>query len=168
MNNTAEIREANLRDLPSIVEIYNQAIKSGSATADLKEFSLEQRIEWFNKFDSNQFPIYVTELDKEVIAYATLSPYRPGRDALNKVAEISFYIDYEHHGKGIGSALVRHAISNCKRIGKKSLMAILLDTNTSSISLLEKFNFEKWGHFPNIVDLNGLHCGQLIYGLNIN
>ena len=100
------IRFANINDLPTIVKIYNQAIISKKATADIYPFKLEQRIDWFNKFDKNNYPIYIVEFNSKITGYATLSPYRTGRVALNKVAEISFYLDYNSLRQGIGSALI--------------------------------------------------------------
>jgi len=64
--------------------------------------------------------------------------------------------------------LLNHVILDCSRIKIESLLAILLDINKNSIAILDKFKFTKWGHFPDIVNLNGKKCGQLIYGLKIN
>ena len=167
VNKNLEIRSAYLKDLTSIVDIYNQAIRSKSATGDMDEFKIKDRIKWFKKFDPNNFPIYVAELNKKIIGYATLSPYRPGRKAMNKIAEISFYIDYSYHNLGIGYSLISHVISDCERIGKEALLAILLDINKPSIKLLKKFNFEEWGHLPQIINIDNIKCGHLIYGLII-
>ena len=161
------IRFANITDLPFIVKIYNQAIKSRCATGDMEEFGVDERIEWFEKFDNNEYPLYVAEIKNRVVGYCTLSPYRPGREAMSTVAEISYYLDYSFHGKGVGTALLKHVISDCDRIGKKSLLAILLDINPPTIGLLEKFNFKKWGYFPDIIEIDGKKCGHLIYGLKI-
>ena len=168
MSSTPKIRLAAINDLPLIVEIYNQAIRSKSATGDMNEFTVKERVEWFNKFDPINFPIYVAELNDKIIGYATLSPYRQGRKAMKKIAEISFYLDYSYHGSGIGSALVKYAISDCERIGKETLLAILLDINTDSTTLLKKLNFEEWGHLPHIINFDGVRCGHIIYGLNLN
>jgi len=162
------IRFANIADLPFIVDIYNQAIRSRCATGDMEESNVNDRIEWFEKFDNNKYPLYIAEIENRVIGYCTLSPYRPGRKAMSYVAEISYYLDYSFHGNGIGTALLKYVISDCNRIGKKSLLAILLDINSPTIGLLEKFNFKKWGHFPEIIDIDGKKCGHLIYGLKIN
>lgn len=167
MTQKPKMRLAHIEDLPAIVEIYNQAIRSGTATGDMEEFKMEERVSWFHKFTSDDFPIYVAELENKVVGYATLSPYRPGRKAMNKVAEISFYIDYSFHGLGIGSALIKHAISDCKRIGKASLIAILLDINKPSIKLLKKFYFEEWGHLPDIINFDGKICGHYVFGLKL-
>ena len=163
----ANIRHATIEDLPAIVDVYNQAIRSKFATGDTEEYDVESRTEWFQKFDPDDYPIYVAEVDDHVIGYSTLSPYRSGRKAMKKIAEISFYIDYSHHGKGIGSALINQALEDCSRIGKETLLAILLDVNLSSVKLLEKFRFSRWGHFPGVVDFGDFQCGQLIYGLNL-
>lgn len=167
MQNKLSIRFANINDLPCIVDIYNQAIRSKSATGDMDEFNLEERINWFSKFDADDFPIYVAEQNKKVVGYATLSPYRPGREAMNKIAEISFFLDYACRGLGIGSALLKYAIDDCDRLGKRTLLAILLDINPESIFLLKKFKFEEWGKLPKVIDFNGKICDHLIYGLNL-
>jgi len=168
MTKVPNIRFASNKDLPFIVEIYNQAIRSKTATGDMDMFSIAERIEWFHKYDAKNFPIYVAEINDKVIGYATLSPYREGRRAMNKIAEISFYLDYSFRGLGMGSALVNHAINDCRRIGKETLLAILLDVNDESIGLLEKFNFKKWGHLPNIINFEDVKYGQFIYGLNLS
>lgn len=167
MKREIKIRLAKLSDLPSIVDIYNQAIRSQFATGDLTEFDVEERQEWFNKFNKDKYPIYIAEINNNVVGYCTLSPYRPGREAMASVAEISYYVDFSFHGKGVGTALFNYAISDCKRIGKDSLLAILLDINNTSIRILKKFGFKQWGHFPNIINFNGKYCGHLVYGLKI-
>jgi L-amino acid N-acyltransferase YncA len=161
------IRMASPADLPHIVEIYNQAIESHTATADTVPFTVEQRGEWFASHNPEQYPIYVYEqVDGEVIGWLSVSPYR-GRPALARTAEISYYVDYAHHGQGIGSALMTHALQDAGRIGKKIYLAILLEWNTGSIRLLEKFGFEKWGHLPEVAELDGRLCGQFYYGRTV-
>jgi L-amino acid N-acyltransferase len=167
MKESINIRFAEISDLPFIVDIYNQAIRSHCATGDLSEFTIEQRNDWFNKFDNNSYPLYIAEIKNKVVGYCSISPYRPGREAMSSVAEISYYIDYSYQNLGAGTRLLEYVISDCSRTGKESLLAILLDINIQSIRILEKFNFRKWGHFPDIIDINGKKCGHLIYGLKI-
>ncbi len=166
MNQNINIRFANFSDLADIVVIFNQAVRA-RINGSLKEGTVESRTNWFNSFSKNDYPIYVAELDNQIIGYCYLSKYRQGRQAMNKVAEISYYINYNYHRKGIASALIEHTINDCKRVNKNNLLAILLDKNKPSISILEKFGFKKWGYYPDIVDLDGEICSQLIYGLKI-
>ncbi|MCG8307052.1 MAG: N-acetyltransferase family protein, partial [Cytophagales bacterium] len=144
------IRFGKKDDLPSIVEIYNQAIRSGSATGDLDEFKAEDRLSWFTQFDETNYPIYVVQVEGFVAGYGTLSPYRRGRRAMRTIAEISFFLDEKYQGIGLGSQLILHIIRDCNRIGKRTLLAILLDINDRSAGLLRKFGFEQWGHFPDV------------------
>lgn len=159
-----QIRFATISDLPMITEIYNQAIRSKNATGDLEEYQPEERIEWFKKYANDEYPIYVALFQNVIVGYCTISPYRPGRKAMAQVAEISYYIDYAHHGKGVGTKLIQFVLDDCPRIDKKYLLAILLDLNKSSVGILEKFQFTQWGHFPEIVNIDGKKCGQVIYG----
>jgi L-amino acid N-acyltransferase YncA len=167
MKEVVQIRFANVDDLPAIVDVYNQAIISKKATADLTPFTLAQRLDWFNKFDFNNYPIYIAEFNNRVVGYATLSPYRSGREALKKVAEISFYLDSNYVGKGIGSALIKYIMIDCQRVNKETLLAILLDVNIASIKLLQKFNFKEWGNLPLNSNFEGNKYNHLIYGFNL-
>jgi len=166
MNQKVNIRFANSSDLAEIVIIFNQAVRA-RVNGSLQEETVESRSNWFNSFNQNNYPIYVAEQNNRVVGYCYLSPYRSGRQAMNKVAEISYYIDYNYHKQGIASVLIEHTINDCQRVNKNSLLAILLDKNIPSISILEKFGFKKWGYYPDIIDLDGQICSQLIYGLKL-
>lgn len=167
MTEKPKIRFGTIHDLASIVDIYNQAIRSRIATGDLDEFKIEDRVVWFEKFDDEN-PIYIVEVNDNIAGYGTLSPYRPGRGAMKTIGEISFFLDENFQSKGIGSFLVGHMIRDSHRIGKKTLLAILLDINEKSIGLLKKFGFQQWGHFPDIIELENQKCSQLVYGLKIS
>lgn len=161
------IRWSERNDLPDLVKIYNQAIRSGNATGHTHEFSSQDRWPWYERHSNMDYPIYVMDYDKQIIGYGTLSPYREGRQAMRSIAEVSFFLNEAYHGKGYGSNLLEKIISDCPRLKIKTLLAILLDTNKKSIGLLKKFGFTKWGHFQDVVEFEDNTCGQLIYGLKI-
>jgi phosphinothricin acetyltransferase len=166
MSQDINIRPAEFSDLADILVIFNQAVRA-RINGSLQEETVESRSKWFNNFNQNDYPIYVAEQNNRVVGYCYLSPYRSGRQAMNKVAEISYYINYNYHRQGIASALIEFTINDCQRVNKNNLLAILLDKNKSSISILKKFGFKEWGYFPDIVDLDGEICSQLIYGLKL-
>jgi L-amino acid N-acyltransferase YncA len=60
-----------------------------------------------------------------------------------------------------------YTIASAKALGFRNLIAILLDLNKVSIYIIEKFRFEKWGHLPEIVQIDDITCGQYIYGKKI-
>jgi L-amino acid N-acyltransferase YncA len=158
------IRIAALADMPRLVEIYNQAIASHTATADTVPFSVETRRSWFDAHTADMYPIHVCENEHGLVAgYLSISTYR-NRPALARTAEVSYYVDYSQHGQGIGSALLQHALEDAQRIGKKIYLAFLLEGNTRSLRLLEKFGFERWAYLPQVAELPGGLSGQFIYG----
>lgn len=161
------IRFAKFSDLETIIDIYNQAIASGCATADLIELTAEDRLDWFNDHDKDSYPIYVIEKDNSILGWGSLSAYRKGRGALRTTAEISYYIDYNHHGKGLGKKLIEHMVNDCERLGFDNLVAILLEINYGSINILKHFGFEQWGLMPNIAILGDQKCGHLYYGIKL-
>lgn len=162
-----EIRIAKIEDLEQIVEIYNQAVLEKFATADTELISIENKIEWFLLHKPEKYPIFVCCNNNKVVGWCSISPYRPGRNALRYTAEISYYIHKDFRRQGIAQELIKESIDYSKSINLKRFFAIVLDRNIGSIKLLEKFGFEKWGHLPNVADFDGVECGHLYFGLRI-
>jgi phosphinothricin acetyltransferase len=162
-----KIRTAVEKDIPAITEIYNQAVRLRSATATTEPVTVEDRYAWLAKHSPDAYPAYVAECEGAVAGWCSLSPHRPGRKALRHTAEISYYIHEDFRRMGIASRLITHMLEQCPRLGFKSLFAILLDINAASVSILEKFDFQKWGHLPNIAEIDGKECGQFIYGRRV-
>jgi L-amino acid N-acyltransferase YncA len=161
------IRFAKQEDLHQIVAIYNQAISAGQRTGDTEPVSPESRTQWFESHSAEKYPIIVKQKDASVIAYLTFSAHRPGRAALRHTAEVSFYVDFDHHRKGVASALLNYAIDLCPSLEIKTLFAVLMETNTASIECFKSFGFELWGHLPQVADYDGIEVGQLYYGRRI-
>ncbi|PKD44867.1 GNAT family N-acetyltransferase [Rhodohalobacter barkolensis] len=158
-----KIRTAIAADLPSIDGIYNEAIEDGFKTAHIAPMSVKERKDWFRKFN-DQYPLYVYEVDNEVLGWLSVSPYRKGRKALLETAEVSFYVAREARGQGVGSALLKHAINEAGRLNFHVYFAILIETNKASISLLKKHGFDKWGYLPEVINIEGERRGQFYYG----
>ncbi len=161
-------RLARQTDLEALTEIYNQAIVRKRCTADTEIFTPDQRQGWLDSHKSELYPLYVYETDNTVVGYVYLSGYRPGRKAMQYVAEVSYYIHNDYQGQGFGTKFLGFAIDEAKNLGYKDLVAILLGFNDASIGLLEKFKFEKWGELPDIADFDGELCSHLFYGLKLN
>lgn len=160
-----EIRLARQEDLPTINEIYNQAVRQGYCTAHLDPVSMEEREQWFMSHDPLRFPVFVAVEEKKVLGWVSLGPYRESRQALAHVAEVSYYVDENERGKGIGSMLLDYSINIAPDYLYAVLIAILLDKNPASIALLQKFGFNEWGRMPGIARIEGQRADHLYYGL---
>lgn len=161
------IRIAEARDLPAIVEIYNQAVAQRGATADLEPVTTAGRAAWFAEHEPSRHPIFVAVRDGQVAGWRSLSAYRPGRAALRHTAEISYYVHRSHRRMGIAARLVEHAINACPSLEIKTLFAIVLDVNQPSAALLAHAGFERWGHLPGVAEIDGVACGHLYYGRRV-
>ena len=104
------IRLGTEDDLPEIVRIYNESIPGGWSTADTKPIAVQDRIEWFRKFDPQRRPIWVVEMQGEVAGWASLSSFYAGRPAYDATAEISMYIDPAFQKQGLGRKLKQFVI----------------------------------------------------------
>ena len=164
-----QIRIATQTDLQHIVAIYNQAIADRNCTADTEPLTVTGRQEWFDNHDPQRYPIFVIEENPAapIIGWCSLSAHRKGRIALQNVAEISYYIDRTHRGKGFGKGIIQHALLAAPALGLHNLFAILLDTNRTSVALLTKHGFSQWGHLPDIAEFEDSICGQYIFGRKV-
>ncbi|NOU58990.1 GNAT family N-acetyltransferase [Marinifilum caeruleilacunae] len=161
------IRLATQTDLPVINEIYNQAVRKRFCTADLEEIQMSERESWFAAHTPERYPVFVAEDENEIIGWMCYSPYRQGRRALQTAVEVSYYLHNKHQGKGIGSQLMDFAITQAPKYNIKHLFAILLEPNTASIKLLEKYGFEQWACLPNIANIDGQWCSHVYYGREV-
>lgn len=165
---TFEIRAARQGELKDIVEIYNQAILTKSSTADLEPIEVEDRREWFDNHPEDSYPIYVALEGGRVVGWLSLSAYRPGRMALRYTVEVSYYVHKDFQGRGVGSRLLNHGIKSAGELGYKTVFAIILEKNSSSVKFVERFNFTRWGFLPGVAEFDGEETGHLYYGLRLN
>ena len=162
-----KIRVAVINDLPIIVSIYNEAINLGYAVGDTQTKTVTSMHAWFEEHTPSKYPIFVFEKNREILGWCSISPYRQGRDALRFTAEISYFTKSDARRKGIATALIQYAKSECHHFQIKTLFAIVLECNQASYALLEKENFQRWGFLPRVADFSGKEYGHLYYGYRL-
>jgi L-amino acid N-acyltransferase YncA len=158
------VREAKEPDLKEIVEIFNQAIHTRMSVGYTSEVTVEERKDWFLEHAPDQYPIYVAEYDREIVAWMSISPYRKSRPAFQATGEADCFIREGWRGKGIGDELVPYLLRQAKKLGFRTLIAIVLEHNHPSRRLLEKHGFQQWGFLPGIGEIDGKIVGHVYYG----
>ncbi len=162
-------RRAGPADWPAVIAIYNQAVEERFCTADTEPASIESRRSWLETHGDHRYPILLAEDGDRILGWCSLSPWRPGRQALAGVAEVSYYLDRSARGRGLASLLLAEAMRRAGDLGFHSLIAILMDVNRPSLGLLQKHGFTLWGTLPQVaVWPDGSRCGQLIYGRHLS
>jgi phosphinothricin acetyltransferase len=162
------IREATESDLKEIVEIFNQAIRTRMSVGYTSEVTIEERKGWFLGHSHDRYPIYVAEQNNEIVAWMSINPYRKGRAAFQTTGEADCFVREEWKGKGIGNELVPYLLREAKKLGFRTLIAIVLEHNIPSRRLLEKHGFQQWGFLPGIGEIDGKLVSHVYYGKKIS
>jgi phosphinothricin acetyltransferase len=145
------VRRATREDVPSILEIYNDAVLHTTATADYEPRSLESRYEWFDEHEREGYAIFVaTNAGGEVVGWSSLSPYK-ARFGYRFSTENSIYIHPDWRGRGVGKLLMPPLIEAARALGLHTILAGISADNEASLKLHAKFGFEKVAHFRETV-----------------
>ena len=145
-----DIRPAAEADLPAVTEIYDHAVRYGTATFELIPPDLAEMTRRFKSLMDGGFPYLVAALDGRVIGYAYAGAYRP-RPAYRFTVENSVYLAPAIHRRGIGTQLLQRLIAECEARGYRQMIAVIGDSaNAGSISVHSRNRFTMTGTHPNV------------------
>ena len=97
----------------------------------------------------SSLPWIVIEDEGQVVGYAYASRWK-SRCAYRYSVETTVYLSAAATGKGFGSLLYEHLIADLRQHSIHSLIGGIALPNTASVSLHEKFGFEKVAHFKEV------------------
>ncbi|MCI4364996.1 MAG: N-acetyltransferase family protein [Thermoplasmata archaeon] len=137
------LRRATEADVPSIAEIYNEAVRTTVATFDTEPRSLDAQREWLHHHDPGH-PVLVADRQGHVVGWASLSPWSDRR-AYDGTAEVSFYVRSEERGRGIGRHLLEGIVSTGQELQLHALLSRIADGNSVSVHLHESLGFRPVG-----------------------
>lgn len=106
------IRKARFEDIPAMTSIYNEVVRSNTATFDIDPQSLESRTKWFYSHGINN-PIIVVEQVGKVFGYAGLSPFGSD-DGYDRSVKLCIYLHKDKRGEGLGSELMKAILALAK------------------------------------------------------
>ena len=146
----AEIRPATEADIPFVTEIYEHAVRYGTATFELIPPDLAEMTRRFDVLMEGGFPYFVAVLEGRVIGYAYAGAYRP-RPAYRFTIENSVYLQPAIHRRGIGRQLLQRLIAESEARGYRQMIAVIGDSaNAGSIGVHAKCGFGMIGTHPNV------------------
>lgn len=162
-----KFRNAEMKDLPKIVEIYNSTIPSRMVTADTENVSVESRSQWFHEHTPERRPLWMVEdHDGNVLGWVSFSSFY-GRPAYNGTVELSIYMHENSRGKGYGKKVLQYCIDNAPKFNVKILLGFIFLHNEPSLKLFRHFGFEDWGVFPDVAVLDGVERTLVILGKRV-
>src|SRR5690606_23037521 len=111
------IRPATHDDLPALLAIYNDAVRTLFAIWTEKEDTLDERAAWLDERLTQGFPVLVaTDESGAVMGYATYGTYR-SRSGYRLTVEHSIYMAQQARGRGFGAPLMAALIARAKQDG---------------------------------------------------
>jgi L-amino acid N-acyltransferase YncA len=145
-----EIRHTTAADLPFITDIYEHAVRYGTATFELIPPDLAEMRRRFDVLMEGGFPYFVAALDGRVVGYAYAGAYRP-RPAYRFTVENSVYLQPAIHRRGVGLQLLQRLITESEARGYRQMIAVIGDSaNAGSIGVHARCGFQMIGTHPNV------------------
>ncbi len=152
------VRRAQARDAEAIRSIYNEAVRSTTATFDTSPRTAAAQREWFSAHQG-RYPVLVAELDRAVIGWVALSPWSD-RPAYEGTVELSVYVASSHRRRGVGTALMQEILRAGARRRVRTVLARVAGGNPASRALHLKAGFvpvgvmhrvgKKFGHVLDV------------------
>jgi L-amino acid N-acyltransferase len=142
------LRVATRADLKVINDIYNHYVLHSTCTYQETPEPLKGRQKWF-AHHGTKHPITVAVEANQVIGWGSLSAYH-ARSAYRRTVENSVYVHHDHHGRGIGSLLLKDLIARARKAGHRAIIAAIDAEQPASTALHSKFAFKKVGHFKKV------------------
>jgi phosphinothricin acetyltransferase len=137
------IRRATVADAEAISEIYNREVTETTSTLDMVPRTPAEQREWISD-RSGGLAVLVAEIDGTVVGFASLSFYRD-RPGYRTSVEDSIYIHRDHHGAGVGSALLNELIEVAGKHGFHTVLARIVGPQEASVALHKRCGFEMIG-----------------------
>ena len=144
-----QLRDALPADVPGILDIYNDAVRTTTAIWNETPVDLANRQAWFSARQAQQYPILVAVDNDEVTGYASFGDWRPF-EGFRYSVEHSVYVRNDQRGKGLGPRLMQALIERARSCGKHVMVAAIESGNLASIRLHERLGFVTTGQMPQV------------------
>ena len=144
------IEDARDDDLPAILAIYNDVMRTSTAIYREEPATLEEREAWNDTRKKNGYPLLVARTDDGTVAgFATFGDFRawPG---YRFTVEHSVHVADGQRGLGIGTALMRVLLERGAACGKHVMVAGIDADNAGSIRMHERLGFEATGRLTQV------------------
>ena len=143
------LRHAEEKDLPAMLEIYNEIIVNTTAVWHDEPHTLEMRKTWFAQRKEQGFPVFVAVEEGKLLGFSTIGPFRPW-PGYRYTVENSVYVAADSRGKGVANVLMPPLITAAKELKLHAIVAGIEASNESSIKLHNKFGFTEVAHFKEV------------------
>ncbi|WP_377155124.1 GNAT family N-acetyltransferase [Roseateles sp. UC29_93] len=89
---------------------------------------------------------------------------RPG---LSSLFELAYYVAPRWRGRGVGTRLIKHLITQAPVWRVDRLLAMVWSDNAASLSVLRRAGFSAWGELPGAVTAFGKRRDMVLLGMTL-
>jgi phosphinothricin acetyltransferase len=137
------VREAEDRDLRAILDIYNDAVLTGTATFDVVPRSMAGHRVWYQQFQ-HPYVLLVATLGEDVVGWGCLHAFG-GKPGYRFSTENSVYVRPDHWRRGIGRALLQALLQRATTNRFRTVIARITGDNPASVRLHQQLGFDHVG-----------------------
>jgi len=162
------LRAATEGDLPDIAAIYNSIIPSRMVTAELEPVTVESRRPWLAAHNPQTRPVWVLEDEAAggVVGWMSFDTFNV-RAAYGGTVMIAIYLAESHRGRGLGRALLAHALAVAPQHGVHTILGYIFGHNTPSLRLFATMGFAQWAYLPRVAVLDSVERDLVIVGRRV-
>jgi phosphinothricin acetyltransferase len=144
------VRPGTLRDLPALTDIYNHYVRSGAATFDITEFTVDERLDWFTHYaEAGPHRLVVADEGGDAVGYATSSPFG-SKPAYATSVETTVYCRADMTGRGLGTLLYAALFDALSKEDLHRAYAGVALPNDASIALHQRLGFRPIGTYLEV------------------
>ena len=147
MNQAIEFENLNIRHQTEVISIFNYYVENSYAAY------LEKRVPdafFGNLLEMTKgYPAYAVKMNEKVIGFCFLRAYNPF-PAFSESTEITYFMDKDYSGKGIGKIILDKIEEDAKEKGICNILASISSLNINSLKFHKKNGFIECGKFPEI------------------
>jgi len=158
------VRDAETRDLPAVVDIYNEELRTTTNIWTERPQTLEERVEMCAARSARGFPTIVAEVQGRILGVATYADFRESvrKEGYRFVVEHSVHVARANWGKGVALALMRELFDRAAAARIHVMVGGIDAANTRSIKFHEHLGFREVARMPELGFVHGVWCDLVL------
>jgi phosphinothricin acetyltransferase len=147
-----QVRAGVEQDLEALTDLYNHYVRETPITFDTAVFTPEERRPWLLSHPEDgpyRLKVAVDSVSREILGYATSSPYRP-RPAYVTSVEVTVYVAPDAGRRGVGTLLYKALFEDLAGEDVHRAYAGIAQPNEASTRLHERFGFRYVGTYREV------------------
>lgn len=142
------IRLSKDEDSEKVISIFNHYIVNSMAAYPQSPLPV-QAFGFIKSKCINGTILVAEEEEGRVVGFALLKSFMDG-ETFAHTADIGYFIDPDHTGKGLGRLFLAELEGIAKKLGIQTLVANVSSLNPGSIAFHERNGFTKCGELPRV------------------